>query len=104
MPNFSASQSFSTQGLCSTFRTTDTSPYGNNTENYNESSVDRKIWTFRNSSGQIIKQETTGADVYYSEVAISLLTLNITVDLAIFMKNNQSFSVSNVLLVPCLGV
>ena len=106
MPNFSASQSFTTTGLCQTFTSTDTSDYTNNTEGYDESDVDYKIWTFRNASGAIIKQEQVAANVYSSSIAINLLTLNITVDLAVRIKSpiNQFFSVSNVLLVPCLGV
>ncbi len=106
MANFSASQSFTTTGLCQTFTSTDTSDYLNNIEGYDQSDVDFKIWTFRNSSGAIVKQEQVSANVYSSSIAINLLTLNITVDLIIMFKTptTQSFSVSNVLLVPCLGV
>lgn len=106
MANFSANQSFSTSGLCETFTSTDVSDYTSNTEGYDESDINYKIWTFRNSSGAIVKQETVAANVYSCSIAISLLTFNITVDLSIRIKPtvNQTFSVSNILTVPCLSI
>lgn len=106
MPNFSASQSFSTQGLCETFKANDTSDYMGNSEGYSLSDVDYKIWTFRNASGAIIKQETVAANVMSSSISISLLTLSITVELIVRLGNgiNQTYSVQNSLLIPCIGV
>lgn len=104
MDNFSAKQNFSIQGLCQTITSTDSSPYGNNAEGFLASDVTLKRWVFRNANGSIIKQyDGTAADTSCS-CAISLLTLNITVELLIVIKDYTSYSVQNSFVIPCLGV
>lgn len=103
---FSPSLSFSVTGLCQTLIATDTTNYTNNDQGYDESKVADKTFTFRDGTGAIIKTETIAANVYSSSVAISLLTLNISVSLSVRLGAgiNQEYLVSNALLIPCLGV
>lgn len=106
MANFIATQSISTIGLCQKIVSTDTSDYTGNVEGYDESDVEYKKWTFRDSSGTIIKQEETAANVYSSECAITLLTLFITLEFVVRLKSpiNQSFVVQNSYIIPCIGI
>lgn len=106
MANFSASQSFSTIGLCQKLRSTDNSNYGNNDEFVDNANVNFRIWTFRNASGTIIKQyQSVDNSEMYCECDISLLTLNINVDLTIvFVTLRPNATVQNTLTIPCLGI
>jgi len=105
MANFSATQSFQTQGLCEKIISTDTSDYVGNTEGYTEDDIEYRRWTFRNSSGTIIKTfETDNKTIRSCDCAISLLTLNISIELLVRFDNNQSFGVQNTLLLACLGL
>lgn len=107
MANFIATQSFTRTGLCETLVSTDTSDYTSNTEGITAAEVVSKKWTFRNSSGTIIRQETTDNTVYTCSCAISLLTLNITVELSLYIYHNGAYgtyTVQNGFLIPCIGV
>lgn len=102
MGNFSSNQSISVQGLCQTLISTDTSDYVNNIEGFTVDNIDFKRWTFRDSSGTIIKQFTGGKNDLSCSCAISLLTLNITVELAVVITNHGDYTVQNSFIIPCL--
>lgn len=104
MANFSATQSFSIQGLCQTITSTDTSPYGNNAENITTDDIVLKRWVFRDGNGNIIKQFEGGKSDVSCSCAISLLTLNITIDLTIIITNKGGFGVQNTFMIACLLV
>jgi len=107
MANFSPNLSYSTIGLCATLVATDFSNYLDNTDDVSEASVRSKVWIFRDSSGNIIKQETTLGNVYSSSCSISLLTLNISVTLILSVLRNgvyQTYSIQSGVLIPCLGI
>jgi len=106
MADFSASQSFQTLGLCAQLKATDTSDYVNNTQHYTEANIESKKFTFRDSGGNIIKQEIVAANVYQSIVNISLLTFNVSCQLDIKIKgdNTLGYSAYNAFTVPCIGI
>jgi len=102
MANFSSNQTISIQGLCQTLTSTDTSNYGNNVEGFTVDNIEFKRWTFRNSSGTIIKQFTGGKNDLSCSCDISLLTLNISVELAVVITNHGDYTVQNSFIIPCL--
>lgn len=102
MANFSATQSFSIQGLCQTITSTDTSDYVSNTENITTESVTLKRWTFRDGNGNIIKQFEGNKNDYSCSCSISLLTLNITIELLVIIEGRGGYGVQNTFLIPCL--
>lgn len=105
MANFTATQSISVQGLCATLISTDTSDYTSNIEGITPSDIQFKRWTFRDSNGVIIKQETKTSSDYSSSCNISLLTFGVNVELYVYVtKNTQGYSVQNNFFIPCLGV
>lgn len=104
MANFSATQSFSIQGLCQTITSTDTSDYLTNIEGIRETDIVFRRWTFRNSSGNIIKTLDAGKDVRSCSCDISLLTFGIIVELLIVIENKGGFGVQNNFMIPCLLV
>ena len=105
MANFTASQSISTIGLCQKIRSTDNSNYGTNDNVINTNDVLYRLWTFRNVTGTIIKQyqSADGAEIF-CECNISLLTLNVTVEMVIVLENKPTYRVQNGFLIPCLGI
>lgn len=108
MANFSINQSFTSTGLCTTLVATDSSDYsGATVEGVLPADVVIKTWTFRDSSGTIIKTETGNGSKYTASCAISLLTLNVTVSLVIYINNaavDTTYFAQNGLLIPCLRI
>lgn len=107
MADFTPTQSISTQGLCATLISTDTTDYNTNTQGISLSDIQYKTWIFRDSSGVIIKQVTTDNTINSASCSISLLTLGTSVTLNLYVdKNPYSGLFSNQLnfLIPCLGV
>lgn len=102
MANFSATQSFTVQGLCQSITSTDTSDYLNNIEGVTENDIMLRRWTFRDSSGNIIKFLETDKNTKSCSCPISLLTLNISVDLLIIINNKGGFGVQNNFMIACL--
>lgn len=105
MANFTASQSISTIGLCQKIRSTDNSNYGTNDNLINTNDVLYRLWTFRNATGTIIKQyQSADGTEMFCECNISLLTLNVTVEMVLVLDNKPTYSVQNGFLIPCLGI
>jgi len=106
MANFVASQSFSVIGLCETLRVTDSSDYIGNIEGYTEADVQFRKFTFRNSSGTIVKSETFTDATKQSSVAISLLTINMSCTLDIFFGAplNLGYQAQQTFTLACLGI
>jgi len=107
MANFSVSLSFQTIGLCEKLRVTDVSDYLTNTEGYTISDVSFKNFIVRNGVGTILYQEIAALNTkMVFEVPISLLTLNISVELGVYLGApiNQGYGSTNALIVACLGI
>lgn len=104
MANFVASQSFNVTGLCAMLHSTDSSDYLTNIEGYTEDKVGFRKFTWRDSSGTIIKTETFTDGTKKSSIAISLLTLNISCTLDVFFKEplNLSFQAQQTFTIACL--
>ena len=107
MANFTATQSITSTGLCANLVSTDTSDYTSNNEGYTLADVQYKTWTFRNSTGTIIKQETVSGTTISSSCPITLLTFGTQVELYIYIYKSgsqQGYSVQNNLTISCLGI
>lgn len=102
MANFLANQTLSIQGLCAQITSTDTSDYVNNIEGFTVDSIEFKRWTFRDGNGNIIKQFQGDKNDLSCSCNISLLTLNISVEMLIVIVNHGAFSVQNSFIIPCL--
>jgi len=103
MANFSATLSFQTIGLCQSLKITDTSNYGSNDEGYTESNVQSKKFIVR--YGSFYMEKTVAANVYEFDVPISLLDLNIIVELIILIgPGNSPYGIQVSQIVPCIGI
>lgn len=104
MPNFIASQSITITGLCEEINSTDVSDYLNNLDNYTEDLVDFRRFTFKDSNGNVIKQETFSNGTKTSSCPINMLTFNMTCTLEIKFISpiNTIYSVGNTFLIACL--
>lgn len=107
MANFSAAQSISVTGLCANLVSTDTTDYLTNVEGITISDVIGKTWNFKNSSGTTVKTVTTNNTVSSASCPITLLSINMSVELYITVNKDGTenvFSVRNNILIGCLGV
>lgn len=106
MSNFSAAQAFTVLGLCQTLQVNDVSDYTGNIEGYTEADVQFRKFTFRDSSGAVLKTETFTDGTKVSSIGISLLTFNMSCTLDIFLGSprNLGYQAYQTFMLACLKI